>query len=239
MNNGRYREFMQADFDIVGQFPKMWADAEVLSTAIMCFKTSGLKDFKIILNHKVNLYSILRNANVPEYLFKSVSSSIDKLDKISWNCIKNELIDKGLNNDNIETIYNNINIKGSFVEVIQFINDKECKNEMSILLTIMQNMDLDSYIELDFSLARGLDYYTGIIFEIKQFNNISLGAGGRYDNLLETYGKKNVPIVGFSIGIDRLMCFLDNDDDNVQQIKILVATIGTNMYKHKLFILNK
>lgn len=185
--HGRYREFTQFDFDTVGQSTPE-EDARIIATAISSVNKLGLKESVILINDRVNF----------EKTPIDVIRAIDKLHKIGEEGIKKELLEKNMAEDDIENHLYNIK------------NAKPTDNLEKIFKILTEKYSLTNGKDFvfDATLARGLDYYTGVIFELKPTNNpadLTIGSGGRYDNLVGMFAKKQIPAVGFSFGIDRLI----------------------------------
>jgi histidyl-tRNA synthetase len=211
--SGRFREFWQADADIVGS-AKMDADAEVVALAISCLKRLGMKNFRVRLNNRKILESIAASADVEKELWLGVFRAIDKLDKVGQEGVRRELEKLGLSGDQISTIMMQISKCGDVDaverEVSHALNDrgKEGFNELAEIISNLELYNCSEYVVVDLSLARGLDYYTGPIFEISAETNVNVGSvagGGRYDNLIELLGGPPTPATGISLGIDRLV----------------------------------
>jgi len=211
--SGRFREFWQADADIVGS-AKMDADAEVVALAISCLKRLGMKNFRVRLNNRKILESIAASADVDKELWLGVFRAIDKLDKVGQEGVRRELEKLGLSGDQISTIMMQISKCGDVDaverEVSHALNDrgKEGFNELAEIISNLELYNCSEYVVVDLSLARGLDYYTGPIFEISAETNVNVGSvagGGRYDNLIELLGGPPTPATGISLGIDRLV----------------------------------
>ena len=188
---GRWREFTQFDFDSVGN-PDLEEDAKVIATTIKCTKNLGLTQTIILVNDRANF------ADYPP----AVARAIDKLNKIGEEGVKEELKKSGMSE--IEASETIAKVKST----------KPTQNLEQIFNLLKENYSLTEGQDFRFdpTLARGLDYYTGAIFEAKPDsdpNSLSIGAGGRYDNLIGTFAKKSVPAVGFSFGLDRLLEILD------------------------------
>ena len=222
MNKGRFREFYQCDFDIAGRSDGMLADAEVLLIMVKILKNFDL-NFEIKLSHRMLLEAIIECSNCDIKKFKAICSSIDKLDKEPWEKVAEELFnEKGISESSIQLLKTFVLNKGSIFDLIkQFENSKifgeneKAKNSLNELLLLGQHLEIlgcyDS-IKFDCSLARGLDYYTGIIFEalLTDGTNIgSIGGGGRYDGLIGMFSKHEIPSIGMSIGIERLFVILE------------------------------
>ena len=177
---GRFREFTQFDFDSVGSSdPK--EDALIIAAVAKSLEALGIKNFKILINDRNNF------ANQPP----SIIRIIDKIKKIGREGVIDELIKAGYSEEQLQTIESNgptENLRNIFKE--------------------LENLDVskDKY-EFSPTLARGLDYYTGMIIEaeIEEYGGGSVGGGGRYDNLIGMFSKKQAPAVGFSFGLDRLL----------------------------------
>lgn len=193
---GRYREFWQADFDILGSdFPE--SDAEILTVVDYTLKKLGFKDYVIKINDRKIIEEVFGKIVKDEELYKKILIAIDKLDKIGIEGVKKEL-NKIVNED----ISN---------KIISILNDENILEKIPSELynKLFEIIDLSGIkkIKFDISLVRGLDYYTGMIFETV-LENIKIGtvsAGGRYDNLIELFINERVPAVGGSIGVERLI----------------------------------
>ncbi|MEM2214076.1 MAG: histidine--tRNA ligase [Candidatus Nezhaarchaeales archaeon] len=218
--SGRFREFWQADVDIVGS-AKMDADAEVIAVAISCLKNLGMKNFRVRLNNRKILESVAESASVDKELSLSVFRAIDKLDKIGLEGVKQELRKLSLTDRQISMIMDQVSKQGSVDLIEKDLSDvltergKEGLNELIEIVHNLEFYDYSQYVIVDLSLARGLDYYTGPIFEISAETTINVGSvagGGRYDNLIELLGGPPTPATGISLGIDRLVEVLSEAD---------------------------
>jgi histidyl-tRNA synthetase len=191
---GRYREFTQCDCDIFGS-DDILADAELLATVDAVFRNLGFKSTIIEFNDRsllIENISPFTNEKVDAF---SIIQSIDKLDKQSLETVIEELVDKGLSRKDAEAVISKINsikISGNLSQIEQKALELGVAKE-----TLVFNP----------KLARGLDYYTGLIFEIKipEYSNSSLGGGGRYDNLIEDLSGYKMPAVGVGLGFDRIV----------------------------------
>ncbi|RLI98573.1 MAG: histidine--tRNA ligase [Candidatus Aenigmatarchaeota archaeon] len=210
---GRLREFLQCDIDIVGS-ASMLADAEVIACAIACLKALGFEGFVVRLNNRKILNALVKYAGIEEAKVLDVLRSIDKLEKIGREGVEKELKEKRIPEKSIEKIFELIEIKGKpneiFERVSRLIEDfeegMEGINELKELIAWLELMKCSKYIKVDLSLARGLDYYTGPIFEFFAEKGIgSIAAGGRYDKLIGLFAKRNLPATGASLGIERII----------------------------------
>ncbi|KUI65714.1 Histidine--tRNA ligase, mitochondrial [Cytospora mali] len=240
MSRGRYREFYQCDFDIAGEYEPMIPDAEILLIIVEGFSALEL-DVTIKLNHRRILDGIFAVAGVPEDKIRPVSSAVDKLDKMPWEEVKAEMVgEKGLPGNVADRIGQLICGSGSgdMRKMLASLKEdpsltandsiKAGMDDMEILLSYLEAFDIVDKISFDLSLARGLDYYTGLIFEVitslpndsktpasnskyksKGAQVGSIAAGGRYDNLVGMYGDRNIPCVGVSFGVERIYTILD------------------------------
>ena len=207
---GRYREFWQCDVDIVG-VKSMLADAEILSILNTVFAKFGL-DFVIKLNNRKLLNAIMEYAGFGEYSMKAVIA-IDKLEKIGEDGVRGELLEMGFNEDEIRRALDAISIRGSNDEILERVSEfatskegKEGVKELKELIEYCELLDIRN-VQIDVSLARGLEYYTGPVFEVYLKNSeitSSVAGGGRYDKLIGMYlgGKKEYPATGVSFGLE-------------------------------------
>ena len=210
---GRYREFYQCDADVVGT-TSLICEAEIVMMIRDVFARLGITDYTIKINHRKILRGITEiiGAQDKETPFLV---AIDKLDKIGIEGVKLELSKKGLPQQAIDQAVNIMDLKGSSREKLgelgQLLQESgagiEGVKEMKEVLSIVEAFDLaDDHVQLDVTLARGLSYYTGTIFEVK-INNVDMGSvsgGGRYDDLTGVFGMPGLSGVGFSFGVDRL-----------------------------------
>ncbi|KAF7458249.1 histidyl-tRNA synthetase [Cryptosporidium felis] len=234
MSRGRFREFYQCDLDIVGQYESMVADSEIIkiATQVLSSFKNWIGDFCIKINHRRLLDGILEISGVPSEKFKMICSSIDKLDKESWEDVKTEMVTiKGLSESCVDIIGSIIQLKGSPDFVLESIrsngdlisNQNVCeavKDMETLFKYISSCSNCMDFLTFDLSLARGLDYYTGVIYEAvlisgDSTNVGSIAAGGRYDKLIGMFSQKEIPAVGFSVGIERIMSIIERKFENL------------------------
>ncbi|HLD91892.1 MAG TPA: histidine--tRNA ligase [Patescibacteria group bacterium] len=191
---GRYREFTQCDPDIFGSTSPI-ADAEIIAVTYFAFKNVGFKNIILKINDRKILFSILDKYKTDKIDILSIIQTIDKLDKKSENDVKNELIDKGLTSKESENALNDIKNAQKTENLEEIIR-------LSVNLGVPENA-----IEFSPFLARGLDYYTGMIFEviIPEYSIGSFGGGGRYDKLIGQLSGTDIPAVGIAFGFDRMV----------------------------------
>jgi len=226
LSRGRYREFYQCDFDIAGVYARMVTDSECICVACEILASLPIGDFGIKLNHRRLLDAILDLCGVPSDRFRTICSAVDKLDKESWTDVRREMVeDKGLKPEVADKIGTFVLRKGSPWEMYNSLMGSEvfgkhtgaleAMEDLRILFSYLEAMDKLKYISFDLSLARGLDYYTGVIYEAVCMNGNtqvgSIGGGGRYDNLVSMFqeSSKVTPCVGVSVGIERVFTLME------------------------------
>jgi histidyl-tRNA synthetase len=213
---GRFREFYQCDVDAIGS-ASMAVEAEQIMAVTATLRRLGFSDFTIRLNHREVLRDMLDTAGVAENLHADALVAIDKLDKIGAEGVADELAARGISDDAaamlLEIFEKTREIAGEGRDVNRTI--------VSNLINIVSNEVLSDIgrilqysegcpVELDPSLARGLSYYTGAIFEINVPDLAgSLGGGGRYDGLIGMFGKEQIPACGFSLGLERILVVME------------------------------
>ncbi len=227
---GRYREFYQCDADVVGSNSLM-NEVELAIIYASTFKKLGI-DVEIKINSRKILSALAELCGGSKKMI-DITIAIDKLDKIGIEKVKEELGQRGLSPIQITLIENYLQIEGSNNEkIIQIRNLFQNSNmpdstrkgieEIEFILERMRGSIYENQIKVDFTLARGLNYYTGIIFEVKA-NNVqmgSIGGGGRYDDLTGLFGVPDIPGVGISFGVDRIY-------DVMEELKLFPAEVHT------------
>ena len=206
--SARYRQFLQCDADVIGS-SSMATDAEIVSLAYMAFCKLNL-EVNVKVNNRKLLNDILDYCGIEKEKQEAVILSIDKLEKLGMEVVKNELREQRIDDKKISTILSLIIIKGSNEEKIsqlkKFLKNSDGLNEIEELLNYLKNINLEA--AFDVSLARGLAYYTGTVFEAILKNSkikSSAAGGGRHDNMISSFlGKGSYPAVGISFGVDRI-----------------------------------
>ncbi len=191
---GRYREFTQCDADIFGTTSPL-ADAESLACTYFAFKNVGFEEVLLYINDRQTLFKTFEEFATPTITVFSIIQSVDKLDKISGEEIIDELVAKGLSKENATKVLASVE------------NAEKSKNLQDIIKQAIALGIPEKAIVFTPSLARGLDYYTGMIYEVKipQYPVGSCGGGGRFDNLIEQLGGMSIPGVGIAFGFDRMV----------------------------------
>ncbi len=197
----RYREFTQADIDVVG-VKSVLADFECLAASADILKALGL-EFTIKVNNRVVLEGIAKNCGIREGQIAEAFRIIDKIGKINEKEARKEMLAKGIDDKILAKIFLN-----SLEDTKSVLGKNEGLDDLAQLLTLAEENGL-SEVKFDLGLCRGLEYYTGNVFEIALNEGPSVGGGGRYDNLIQLYGGPPAPAVGISLGIDRLFDALE------------------------------
>ncbi|KAL5571772.1 hypothetical protein UlMin_021369 [Ulmus minor] len=249
-SKGRFREFYQCDFDIAGTYENMGPDFEVIKILTELLDKLNLGDYEIKLNHRKLLDGMLEICGVPPEKFRTICSSIDKLDKQPFEQIKKEMVEeKGLSVETADKIGGFVKERGAPLELIYKLKQEGSKflengssidalSDLGILFSALDKAKCISRVVFDLSLARGLDYYTGVIYEavFKGGTQVgSIAAGGRYDNLIGMFGTKQVPAVGVSLGIERVFTILEqlqkeqNQTTRATKTEVLVSILGDDL----------
>ncbi|XP_010589534.1 histidine--tRNA ligase, mitochondrial isoform X3 [Loxodonta africana] len=255
--------FELKDFDIAGQFDPMIPDAECLK--IMCEILSGLQlgDFLIKVNDRRILDGMFAVCGVPESKFRAICSSLDKLDKMSWKDVRHEMVTKkSLAPEVADRIGDYVQRHGGVSLVEQLFQDSrlsqnkqvlEGLRDLKLLFEYLTLFGIAEKISFDLSLARGLDYYTGVIYEAvflqtpnqageESLRMGSVAAGGRYDGLVGMFDPKGhrVPCVGLSIGVERIFSIVEQrmkvfgEKVRTTETQVFVATPQKNFLQERL-----
>jgi len=258
MTKGRFREFFQCDFDIAGTYEAMVPDVECVKVVTEILDSLDLGDYIIKINHRRILDGLFEACGVPQSQFRTICSSVDKLDKTPWEEVRNEMInEKCLAADVADKIGKFVLFSGQDELVDELLQNetltsaKSAVEGLKALKTFFEYAELYNVkhrVKFDMSLARGLDYYTGIIYEAVLTGQNpeegvgSIAGGGRYDNLVALFdGKaKQVPCVGVSIGIERIMAMLEQRQAKTQsqirtiETQVYVASAQKDLMKHRM-----
>ena len=215
----RFREFWQADADTVGVSGSI-ADAEVLSAAVDCLKKMGFDGFVIKLNDRRILEAFIRQAGVPKDSVLGVIRAVDKLLKIGKEGVIEELAKMSMEKESAAHLLDSLSIIGTPDSVLtetekKFADSPEGQEGLKALRDLVEyakSFGYAEYIVVELSLARGLDYYTGPVFEVlaKGYEDYgSIAGGGRYDGIINLMGGGSTPATGISFGIDRLVPLIE------------------------------
>jgi histidyl-tRNA synthetase len=216
---GRFREFYQCDADVVGS-TSLWQEVELVQLYDSVFTDLGLIGVTIKINNRKILSGIAEVIGASDKLI-DFTVALDKLDKIGEDGVKNEMIEKGISETAIEKVQPLFNFTGSISEKIEKLSQLLSSSqegmkgveELQFICDNVSSLGLTSAVlDLDVTLARGLNYYTGAIFEVappKEVSMGSIGGGGRYDDLTGIFGLKNMSGVGISFGLDRIYLVIE------------------------------
>ncbi|MFZ4773536.1 MAG: histidine--tRNA ligase [Chlamydiia bacterium] len=214
---GRYRQFIQCDIDIIGDESLALAyDAEVLAIVHKIFTAIGLSNYRIKINNRKILIGLIQSFGVDPDKIEATIRQIDKKEKIDQNEMERGLTEIGVEAKAIREILAFLEIKGTNREMLSYLDSlpkegtfEEGLKELTEVLHLAEAFHVPDHVfEIDPTLARGLNYYTGTIYETKWLDCLEIGticAGGRYQNLAGTFTKKVLPGVGISIGVSRLI----------------------------------
>jgi len=216
---GRFREFFQCDADVVGS-KSLWQEVELVQLYDSVFSSLGLAGVTIKINNRKILSGIAEVIGASDKLI-DFTVALDKLDKIGEDGVKNEMIEKGISEVALEKVQPLFNFTGSILEKIEKLSallssSAEGMKGIAEVQFICENVSKlglqNATLDLDVTLARGLNYYTGAIFEVSAPKTVSMGSiggGGRYDDLTGIFGLKDMSGVGISFGLDRIYLVLE------------------------------
>lgn len=270
LNQNHYCVFVAQDFDIAGTYDPMLADAECVKVVAEILSTLQVGDFVVKLNHRQLLDGMFAACGVPADKFRAICSSVDKLDKSPWADVRKEMIDeKQLDDATADRIGEYVRMSGGADLVETLLQDEKLKavpsavaglEAMRLLLKYCAILKLTDRISFDLSLARGLDYYTGVIYEAVLLGepvakNVdaesgsvgSVAGGGRYDGLVGMFDPrgKQVPCVGVSIGVERIFAVLEakqaaeKTKTRTTEVEVYVASAHKGLHEKRLEILNQ
>lgn len=235
---GRFREFYQCDADVVGS-TSLWQEVELLQLYFKSFQDLKLS-VSIHINNRKILSGLAEYAGIAKQLI-DFTVALDKLDKIGKDGVTKEMLEKGISEEAIskldflfsqsdDALENLLNLKEKFIGNEIGLKGVE---ELEFVISNALNLGIDAQnLVFDITLARGLDYYTGAIFEVKadEVAMGSIGGGGRYDNLTEVFGVKDIPGIGISFGLDRIYLVMEElgifPEDSEKNVKYLFANYG-------------
>lgn len=215
---GRYQEFYQCDADIIGS-NGLLNEVELVLMFHEVFQLLGFKEIELKVSNRKILAALAEKMNCVER-FSTLAIAIDKLDKVEKEKVFETLHQDGFTPEQINVLSNYLNIAGTNDEVIETLSNFFAENqlattginELRYVINEAQRAAPEVPLTVDLSLARGLDYYTGFIIEVKNHSGTlrsSIGSGGRYDNLTEMFGGKNLTGVGISFGIERIFDIME------------------------------
>lgn len=247
---GRYREFYQCDVDVVGS-DSLLHEVELIQIVDEVYRRLNIR-VRLLLNNRKILAGIAENIGYPEQL-TDITVAIDKMDKIGLDNVNAELRDKGICEEAIAKLQPILNLQGDngtkLVKLREVLKDSPIGlkgiEELTTVFDYLKALDIQTEIKLDLTLARGLSYYTGAIFEVKALDAEmgSITGGGRYDDLTGIFGLKNMSGVGISFGADRIFDVMTQLDlfpkDNTTTTQILFVNFGSQEEKYCLPLLKQ
>ncbi len=238
---GRFREFFQCDADVVGS-QSLWQEVEFVQLYDAVFADLNLNGAIIKINNRKVLYGIAEVIGAEDKLL-DFTIALDKLDKIGEENVKDELRAKGFEAAVIEKLQPLFNMSGSFTDQLENLTSlldsssigQEGIEELKFINTSISEIGLRaSQLELDVTLARGLNYYTGTIYEVAPPQGVqmgSIGGGGRYDDLTGIFGLKNVSGIGISFGLDRIYLVMEElnlfPESVTDSVEVLFINFGS------------
>lgn len=248
---GRFREFYQCDADVVGS-ESLWQEVELVQLYLKSFSELQIPVTLHINNRKI-LSGLAEFAGISEQLI-DFTVALDKLDKIGKEGVVKELLEKNISQESIDQLDFLFSQSDDALENVLQLKEKFAGNEIGLqgveelefVLTKCMDLGISTEnLKFDITLARGLDYYTGAIFEVKA-NDVamgSIGGGGRYNNLTEVFGVKNIPGIGISFGLDRIYLVMEElglfPDNSESTVKYLFANYGETEAVEALKIIQK
>lgn len=247
---GRYREFYQCDIDVVGT-DSLWCEVEFIQIFNLVLSQLKVPGFVIKMNNRKILSGIAELIGAEDKIV-DITVAIDKLDKIGLEEVVNELKSKGLSDEAIEKLQPILQLKGNNEDLIKSLEQVLANSEVGLkgieelkfILEQCKKLNIDEALRLDITLARGLNYYTGAIFEVgcDGFKG-SICGGGRYDGLTDLFGLKGVSGVGISFGADRIYDVLEQNNlfpqDELNQLDVLALNFGNQEVAYVSIVLQK
>ncbi len=239
----RYREITQADVDIVGG-SKPFADAEVIAVAATIFDRIGL-EYVACLNDRQIIDNVLMKFGVKDDKLIDVMRALDKIEKIGEDGVVKLLNGLEVESATIDQIIAFVSMKGTNEKKLDYVDkllgSNESTKEIRTTLELLKSYNLKGKVNIEFSIIRGLDYYTGIVFEYKNKSekSSSIAGGGRYDNLIGIFSAKQMPAVGVSLGIDRILEMLGfSSSIEYTYARVFVANVNEKNYAYAIKIAN-
>lgn len=241
---GRYREFYQCDIDIVGS-SSMLADAEVVNVAYQCLRELGFAAFRILLNNRKLLAAVAQQTGLTDAEAVVAWRAVDKWDKIGPDGVRRDLESAGLTSETIGEIFRLLDLHGSPIEVLSLLRERLGdapigRQGIAELEEIVRYLAMagvsDGFYQVDLHMVRGLEYYTGPIFEIvvDEPKIGSLSGGGRYDNLVGLLGPQDYPAVGISLGLERLIDVIDELGMAPASVRSTVTQVLVTVFESEL-----
>lgn len=227
---GRFREFLQCDIDTVGM-DSLYADAEIIACTIKSLEALGFKDFKVLINDR-SIFTQLYTKNAIAQNVSQVIRAIDKLKKVGREGVIDELVKTGLSTEQATAI-------------LQTIESQKLTPALETIFMALKDLGVsEKMVEFSPTLARGLDYYTGMIFEVEitEYKAGSVVGGGRYDGLIGMFSSKQVPATGCAFGFDRILEAMDQMGlfpKDLSTTRVLVTVFSMELGSNSIAATNK
>ncbi|MEM5807568.1 MAG: histidine--tRNA ligase [Candidatus Aenigmatarchaeota archaeon] len=228
----RFREFWQADIDVVGS-SSLLADVECVVVTCEILDRLGFENYYIRVNNRKLLQEEFEKFLKTEEMLE-VFRTIDKLEKIGLEGVEAELKQKKIDSKKILEILKISSLKDA--------SDNEGKNELEKFLNLAKTFGIEKRLKFDISLVRGLEYYTSIVFEINLGTKVSCGGGGRYDNLIKMIGGQDIPATGISLGLDRILEVMKENKmfkEEKSGTKVFVANVNSSVIDNAIKIVQE
>ena len=239
---GRFREFLQCDADVIGS-KSLMQEIDFISLFDSVFSDLKLSGCQIKINTRKLLIAICDIFDCQDK-FTALTNQLDKLDKLDNEVVKTNLIKAGFKQNVVNSIFDVIELSKNFTDNLELLKSYFESSEIGtegisdieyIFKYFSKNNLIKSELIFDIGLARGIDYYTGVIFEVTPPKNISMGSlagGGRYDDLTEIFGLKNMSGIGISFGLDRLFLIIEElnlfPETPINSVKVLILNFGND-----------
>jgi len=239
---GRFREFLQCDADVIGS-KSLMQEIDFISLFDSVFSDLKLSGCQIKINTRKLLIAICDIFDCQDK-FTALTNQLDKLDKLDNEVVKTNLIKAGFKQNVVNSIFDVIELSKNFTDNLELLKSYFKSSEIGtegisdieyIFKYFSKNNLIKSELIFDIGLARGIDYYTGVIFEVSPPKNISMGSiagGGRYDDLTEIFGLKNMSGIGISFGLDRLFLIIEElnlfPETPINSVKVLILNFGND-----------
>ena len=239
---GRFREFLQCDADVIGS-KSLMQEIDFISLFDSVFSDLKLSGCQIKINTRKLLIAICDIFDCQDK-FTALTNQLDKLDKLDNEVVKTNLIKAGFKQNVVNSIFDVIELSKNFTDNLELLKSYFKSSEIGtegisdieyIFKYFSKNNLIKSELIFDIGLARGIDYYTGVIFEVTPPKNISMGSiagGGRYDDLTEIFGLKNMSGIGISFGLDRLFLIIEElnlfPETPINSVKVLILNFGND-----------
>lgn len=232
---GRFREFYQCDVDVVGSTSEV-VEAEVCAAASECLDRLGFREFALRINHRALLRALIETARIAPERETDALVAIDKLDKVGRDGVVQELRSRGIDAGSAARLITLLGEDPSLSRIHEQLRDHaggaQAVAQIEAVQQLCAGTIAEKYMRFDATLARGLGYYTGCIFEVTVPDLAgSLGGGGRYDGLIGMFSGKDVPACGFSLGLERILVVMDEQNmypETLGRPDVAVAPIKEN-----------